>query len=84
MTFETARTVESYQGTFSLDAADFVAAFDNQADPDEQLLYDFTRKWEEKPVSVRLGILARIAALVERKQWEASTLNLTAGAAEPK
>jgi hypothetical protein len=77
MNLESSRTVEppSLRGSFGFTEADLTAAFAN-ADPDEQLYYDvFGPKWAAKPVSEKLTLLARVAALAEA---QAVKLNLEA------
>lgn len=49
--------------SLSLDADDILRAF-SQADPDEQLFFDFFGPtWESQPIHRKLAILARIAEL---------------------
>lgn len=72
----------SVDAHLTLNADDIISAF-SAADPDEQLFFDvWGPNFEDKPVSERLRLLARVAELAEGA--EAQRLNLSAGAPEPK
>lgn len=81
MQLNSTRNVEppSLRGSFEFTEADLTAAFAS-ADPDEDLFYAvFGPKWAAKPVSEKLTLLARVAALAEA---QAASLNLSAAVEE--